>query len=260
MFLIILATEIGQVGFTFATKKFTEGLQFKKIFNPFSGIKKIFISGRSFFELVKSLTKVVLLGLVVYWVLSTRIDEAVGLIERPFDEIVAFLVSVSFELLYKVAGFFIIIAVSDWIYQRYRYREDMKMTKQEVKEEGKQSEGDPKIKARIRQLMRQRIRKLMLKNVQTADVVITNPTHFAVALKYTPGKMSAPQVKAKGLDFLALQIREIAQKNGVPIVEEPPLARTLFFTVEVDQEIPENLFKAVAQILAYVYKLKKKAG
>lgn len=256
IFLISLAGEISQVGLKIAKKKFTEGLQFKKIFNPFSGLKKIFFSGRSWFELIKSIAKILVLGGVVYWVLGSKAEEIIGILERPFMDIGSFMVSVAFELVLKVGLIYVLIAVADWIYQKYRFAEDMKMTKQEVKEEHKQMEGDPLVKSRLRNIMRQRIRNLMLKNVQEADVVITNPTHFAVALSYKQGIMDAPKLVAKGADHLARQIREIAGDSGVPIVEEPPLARTLFYSVEVDSEIPEDLFKAVAQILAYVYQLK----
>ena len=258
IFAIVLATEISQVGFKFATKKFTEGLNFKQIFNPISGIKKIFFSGRSAFELVKSFGKLILIGSIVYQILSRRTTDTVSFMERPFSDIGAYIAEVSLELLLKISSVYLIIAVVDYFYQRYKFKEDMKMTKFEVKEESKQSEGDPKIKARLRSIMKQRIRKLMLKNVRTADVVITNPTHFAVAVSYKPGKMNAPVVVAKGVDYLALNIREIANDNNIPIVEEPPLARTLYFSVQVEQEIPENLFKAVAQILAFVYHLKHK--
>ena len=131
------------------------------------------------------------------------------------------------------------------------------MTKEEVKEEARQSEGDPTVKARLRGLMRQRVRKLILKNIQArADVVVTNPTHFAVALEYKPYKMPAPVVVAKGVNYMALRIREIAMENSVPIVEEPPLAQALYYSVDIDEEIPEFLFKAVAQVLAYVYYVK----
>lgn len=258
VFIIAFISEVSQVGLKIATKKFTEGLMFKQVFNPLKGLRRIFFSGRSIFELVKSLIKVFLLGLVVYWVLSSRSEEAIKLMEMPFSDIAVFMVSVSFELLYKVAGFYIFIAVIDHFYQKYRFKEDMKMTKQEVKEEYKQAEGDPKIKARLRQLMRQRMRKFMLKKVSQADVVVTNPTHYAVALEYKPPKNSAPIVTAKGVDYLAEQIKEIAKANDVPIVEEAPLARTLYYAVDIGKEIPEKLFKAVAQILAYVYKLKRK--
>jgi flagellar biosynthetic protein FlhB len=258
VFTVLLVAEISQVGMKIATKKFTEGLNLSTVFNPFKGLKRIFFSGRSFFELMKSVAKILILGVVVYDVIDKRMDEVVTLVEKPYTEIAALMVSISLEMVLKVAVIYIIIAVADYIYQKYRFREDMKMTVQEVKEETKQTEGDPKVKSRIRSLMRQRIRRLMLKNVRKADVVITNPTHFAVALVYDQKTMAAPRVLAKGLDFLALRIREIATEADVPIVEEPPLARALYYSVEIDREIPENLFKAVAQVLAYVYYLKKK--
>jgi flagellar biosynthetic protein FlhB len=258
VFVIIFISEITQVGFHIATKKFTKGLNVQQLINPFKGLKKIFGSGRSAFELIKSFLKLILVGAIVYQILRSKADETTGLLERPLSDIGSYLVSVSLELILKISLVFIFIAVVDFFYQKYKHKEDMKMTKQEVKEEGKQAEGDPKIKQRMRSLMRQRLRKLMLKNVPKADVVITNPTHFAVALMYKSDSMNAPKVIAKGVDFLAVQIKEIAASTGVPIVEEPPLARMLFYTVEVDQEIPENLFKTVAQVLAYVYNLKHK--
>ena len=259
IFAIIFVSEISQVGFKIATEKFTKGLNFKQIFNPFSGMKRMFFSGRSLFELAKGIAKLLIIGYVVYDVLASKAEKMISLVEVPFGDIAKFIVDMSFELILKVGIIYILIAAADFFYQRYRFKEDMKMTKQEVKEEGKQAEGDPKVKARIRALMRGRIRRLMLKNVKQADVVITNPTHFAVALMYKQGTMSAPRVVAKGADFLALQIREIAEKNDVTIVEQPPLARALFYSVEIEQEIPEELFKAVAQVLAFVYNLKRRA-
>lgn len=256
IFIAGLAAEISQVGFKFATKKFTEGAQLKTLANPFMGMKKLFFSGRSFFELGKSMLKLFVLGYVVYTVLENKIDETMSLMDRPFYEFADMMVSVTFEMFLKVGVVFIIIAAIDHYYQRFRFKEDMKMTKQEVKEEFKQTEGDPKVKAHLRSLMRNRIRRLMLKKLEKADVVITNPTHFAVALVYEQNKMSSPRLVAKGVDFLAVQIRQIAEKNNIPIVEEPPLARAIFYGVELEQEIPENLYKAVAQVLAYVYHLK----
>ena len=258
IFFIILAAEISQVGFKIASKKFSEGMQWKQVFKPWEGIRRIMFSGRSLFELIKSLCKILLLGLVVYWTLHQRTEEVISIIERPFADIASLMVSISLELVLKVGLVYIVVAVGDFMYQRFRFKEDMKMTKQEVKEESKQTEGDPKIKARLRQIMRSRIRKLMLKNVKKADVVITNPTHFAVALGYKPEQMSAPLVVAKGADYLAAQIKDLAIQNNIPVVEQPPLARTLFYSVEIDQEIPETLFKSVAQVLAYVYQLKNK--
>ena len=255
---IIIAAEISQVGFKWSPKKFTEGLNFKTVFNPMGGIKKLFISGRSAFELFKSFFKLGLVSIVGYNVLSKYTQDSVTLIERPITEIGIFISRVSFELITKIGLLFALMAVGDYFFQRHQFKEDMKMTKQEVKEESKQSEGDQRVKQKIRSIMRTRLRKLMLARVKVADVVITNPTHVAIALVYDRNNHNAPIVVAKGLDFLALKIREIAQENNVPIVEQPPLARAIYYTVDVDQEIPENLFKAVAQVLAYIYNLKHK--
>ncbi len=257
VFVIIFAAEVSQVGIQIATKKFSEGGQATQMFKPLSGLKKIFFSGRSFFELIKNFAKIFILGIVVYLVLRDESDNIIAMLDAPFMDIGTYMAELSFRMVLYVGGVYIIIAVADYIYQKHRYKEDMKMTKQEVKEETKQTEGDPKVKARLRSIMRSRLRQMMMKNVNEADVVITNPTHFAVALKYNQGEMNAPKVVAKGVDYLALQIREKATFEGIPIVEEPPLARTLFYNVEVDQEIPEDLFRAVAQILAYVYKLRR---
>jgi len=257
IYLFVFASEVAQVGFHIATKKFTKGLNFRSIFNPLAGIKRMFFSGRAYFELAKSILKIFILGWFVYSVLKKYIVWDLSLVEKPLKEIPELMFKVTFELITKVGLVFIIIAVADRFYQKYRYKEDLKMTKEEVKEEVRQSEGDPAVKARLRGLMRQRVRKIILKNIQTrADVVVTNPTHYAVALEYKPYKMPAPVVVAKGVDFMALKIREIAMENSVPIVQEPPLAQALYYSVEIDQEIPEFLFKAVAQVLAYVYYVK----
>jgi flagellar biosynthetic protein FlhB len=255
-----VAAEISQVGFKFATKKFTEGLNFSKIFNPFGGIKKLFFSTQSWVELLKGILKMAVLGLVAFQVLNSKTDRVLDLMARPIQELGSFIFETAFELVFKMGGVFIAIAAGDYFYQKYKFKTDMKMTKQEVKEEGKQMEGDQQTKQRIRQLGRQRLRKIMLQRVKEADVVIVNPTHYAVALQYKPGSGSAPVVVAKGVEFLALKIREIATESNVPIVEEPPLARALYASVEIDQEIPEVLFQAVAQVLAFVFKMKKKAA
>ena len=202
--------------------------------------------------------KLIILGLITWSVLDKNTEETLTILEKPYQAIGTFLVEVSLELLIKVVLAFAVLALADFYYQRYRFAEDMKMTKQETKEETKQMMGDPKVKARFRSLMLGRIRSLMMKNMKTADVVITNPTHFAVALKYDQGQSTAPIVIAKGADFMAQRIREQAAEYNIPIVENPPLARTLFFNVDVNQEIPESLFKTIAEILAYVYGLKSK--
>ena len=152
----------------------------------------------------------------------------------------------------------LVLAIIDYAYQRFKNERDLRMTKQQVKEEMKRMDGDPLIKQRRRQLARQMLEQKIKKDVPTADVIVTNPTHYAIALKYDADKMGAPRVVAKGKDFLALKIREIAIENGVPILERPPLARALYKTVEVGQEIPERFYSAVAEILAYVYELSGK--
>lgn len=256
-FTIILISEISQVGFHIATKKFTKGLNLSKIFNPLPGIKRIFFSGRSYFELAKNLLKLGILGWVVYSILRKYVEDNVNLISMSLQDISKTLFNISLELILKVGAVYVLVAFIDRYYQRYRYKEDLKMTKEEVKEEMRQSEGDPMVKSRVRNLMRQRLRRIIFQSVKQADVIVTNPTHFAVALEYKPEIMNAPIVVAKGLDFMALRIREIAEENQIPVVEEPPLAQALYYSVEVDQEIPEFLFKAVAQVLAYVYILKQ---
>ncbi|MGQ9819698.1 MAG: flagellar biosynthesis protein FlhB [Candidatus Kapaibacteriales bacterium] len=258
LFIMTLVVEVSQVGFHIATKKFTKGLNFRTIINPLPGIKRIFFSGRSYFELAKSIAKLTILGWVVYSILKKYVNDNVNLISMDLRDVSKFLFDITLELILKVGAIYVLIAVADRYYQKYRYKEDLKMTKEEVKEETRQSEGDPMVKSRIRGLMRQRLRKIIFKNVRKSDVVVTNPTHFAVALEYKPEVMNAPIVVAKGVDFMALKIREIALENQIPIVEEPPLAQALYYSVDIDEQIPEYLFKAVAQVLAYVYLSKQK--
>ncbi len=262
MFVIMVigvSIEIAQVGFHFATEKFTKGLNLASVFNPLGGIKRMFFSKSAYFEIIKNSFKLTLFGFIVYQVLSSKTEALMLLMQMPFSAVATFMATTGFELVLKVGLVYACIAVADYFFQKRKFREDMKMSKQEVKEEAKQAEGDVGVKQRIRNIGRQRLRKIMLKNVQTADVVITNPTHYAVAISYKQGSMQAPKVVAKGVDFLALKIREIAGEHKVPIVEDPPLARTLYATCEVDTEIPEKLFKAVAQVLAYIYRLKRKS-
>lgn len=255
---IIIIAEISQVGVHFATKKFTQGLNLINMFNPISGIKKTMLSGRSLFELLKSFLKLFLIGMIVWNVLSKYTDQVVLILQKPISDIGEFIAKVSLDLILKVGAVYIIIAAGDYFYQKYRFKEDMKMTKQEVKDEAKQGEGDQTVKQKIKSIMRGRLRKIMLANASKADVVITNPTHFAVAIEYKQFKHNAPVVVAKGVDFLAFKIREIAEANNIPIIEQPPLARAIYYSVDIEQEIPENLFKAVAQVLAFVFNLRKR--
>jgi flagellar biosynthetic protein FlhB len=258
VFAITLFSEIAQVGLKFASKKFTEGLRFKQIINPFGSLKKIFFSSNSIFELVKSIFKLLFIGLIAYGILRSKDEQIISLMEKPFIETATFIFATSFELIWKLGLVYIIIAVADYFYQKWKFADDMKMTKQEVKDEAKQMEGDPQIKSRIRSIMRNKLRQIMMKNVPRADVIITNPTHFAVAIEYKQGQMTAPRVVAKGVDFLAMKIRDIAMENDIPIVENPPLARQIYFNVDIDQEVPEEMYKAVAQVLAYIFSLKER--
>ena len=163
-----------------------------------------------------------------------------------------------FDLAIKISAVYLIVGMADYIYQKIKFKNDMKMTKQEIKDEYKNSEGDPQIKGQIKQKMRQASMRRMMQDLPSADVVITNPTHFAVALKYEAGKSTAPIVIAKGEDFLAQKIKEAARENNIEIVENRPLARALYANVDIGQEIPEELYQAVAEVLAYVYGLKNK--
>lgn len=257
---LILGAEISQVGLKVATKKWTDPETYKKLFKIGSGLKRIFFSSQSFFELLKSIAKVILLGFVISWIIYGELDAIVTVSLQNYTAILELMGALSFKIVLAIGLVYIVIAVSDLMFQKWKHKEDMKMTKQEVKDENKQSEGDPYIKGKMKGLIRSRFRKMMIQNVAEADVVITNPTHFAVALKYDNGNMGAPRLIAKGADFLAARIREVAKENNVQIVEDAPLARTLFYNVEVDMEIPENLYKAVAQVLAYVFSIKGKAG
>ena len=231
-----LAMNVAQVGFHFSTEKlsFNPGR-----LNPISGFGRIF-SKRSLVELAKSLIKIAIIGSLVYMNLSEELWQMPKLI---FVDLFAGVSQVSQ------------VAILDLIYQKWQNTQDLKMSKQEVKEEFKQQEGDPQIKGKIRQKQRQMAMSRMMKEVPKADVIITNPTHFAVALKYEAG-MPAPVVLAKGQDAVAQKIKELARENSVPIVENKPLARALYAAVDVGGSIPQELFKAVAEVLAYVYKLK----
>lgn len=259
IFFVALVGEIAQVGVRIAPKKFTEGVDFKKIFNPLPGIRRIFFSKRTLVELFKSFFKMFIIFGVIYWILSGKLEKFILLPSLPISEISSFMFDITFELTYKVAIAYILIAVADFAYQKYQYREDLKMTKQEVKEEHRQTEGDVLIKSRLRAIARDRLRKILRERVKNADVVITNPTHIAVALQYKPETMDAPVVVAKGVDYLAEKIIEIARQAGVPIVRNPTVAQTLYRLVPVDHVIPVSLYRAIAEILAFVYSQQHKS-
>ena len=225
--------------------------------NPIQGIKKLF-SLKGFVEVLKSLLKIVLLMYIIYICIKNRLAELPKLIDSSIEDVALFTGNVIFDIINKVVVAFAAVAVADYIYQRFQYIKNLRMTKQEVKEEYKNIEGDPQIKGRIKQKQQEMARQRMMQEVPNADVVIKNPTHFAVALKYDHQKQGAPAVVAKGQDKLALKIIEIAEKNEVAVVENIPLARALYAAVEVGMEIPKEFYNPVAEILAHIYSKNKK--
>lgn len=230
--------------------------QWNKI-NPLTGWKR-FIGVEGLNNLIKSLAKLTLVAVTVYLSLFDEWEKAPVLMELPVWQTLQMLGEETFYLVLKVLMVLIIIAIADFAFQKYRYKENLKMSKQEVKDERKDMEGDPIIKMRIRQKQFEMFRQRMMAEVPEAEVIITNPTHLSIALRYNRETDPAPVCVAKGAGYVALRIREIARENDVPIVEDKPLAQTLFKSVEIGETIPETLYKAVAEILAYVYRLKAK--
>ncbi len=248
-----LASNLLQVGFIFSVEPL--GMKLERI-NPIEGFKRIF-SKRALVELVKSILKLVLTAYIVYQVGTKYIDLFPGLMDMEVIQIVSSLLAIIFEMAMKIGLVLIILGILDYLYQRWEHEQSLKMTKHEVKEEYKQVEGHPQIKARQKQKQRELAMRRMMTEVPKADVVITNPTHFAVALSYNAEQMDAPMVVAKGQGFVALRIKELAQINGVAIVENQELARNLFYICDLGDVIPENLYQAVAQVLAFVYRQKE---
>ena len=223
--------------------------------NPINGMKSIF-SRKAFFELVKNILKIVIISLVAWWTVSgERLDLLTGAL-ITLTGATDLARSAMALLVYRLVAVLALVAIMDWVFQKWQYEENLKMTKQELKEEYKDLEGDPQIKARVRAVQIEMARNRMLAEIPQADVVVTNPTHFAVALKYETGD-SAPRVVAKGQDELAQTIKKIARKSRVPVIENKPLARGLHKSVKVGGYIPDEFFKAVAEVLAYVYRLRK---
>jgi len=225
--------------------------------SPMAGLKRI-ASLTSAVELGKSFGKMVLLGLIAFITLLPVVQQLPMLAGYSLTDMIIFLHKQAVHLITMLLMVFTVIAVADLYYQRYTYMKRLRMTKAEVKDEFKQQEGDPVIKSRLRQLRLEKARKRMMAQVPNADVVITNPTHYAVAMKYDSNKMAAPRVLAKGVDRVAERIREVATEHKIPMVSNPPLARALYDTVDIDQEIPAQHYRAVAEIISYVYKLRKR--
>lgn len=252
MVLATLASPMMLRGWLFSTKAFFP--DFKRL-NPLSGIKRMF-STQSLVELAKSLAKVGLLGVVAVWLIGSNLNAIFSLSMEAPSTAVRHMGDLIGKIFLLVSGAMIFIVVLDLPYQLWSYANKLKMTKEELRQEAKESEGDPHIKARIRAQQREMARHRMMAEVPTADVVVTNPSHYAVALKYREGRMGAPRVVAKGADAVAARIRELAAENKVPLLEAPPLARALFRHTELGDEIPATLYAAVAEVLAYVFQLR----
>ncbi|MDE7353761.1 MAG: flagellar biosynthesis protein FlhB [Acetatifactor sp.] len=230
--------------------------KFSKL-NPLKGVKKLF-SLNSLVELVKSIAKIGLILYICYGYLKDKWILLLNLYDWTLMQALELAATVVTDLGIRISAIYILIAAADFIYQKVKFKNDMKMSKQEIKEEYKQQEGDPQIKGKIRQKMREASMRRMMQDLPKADVVITNPTHYAVAVKYDPDVADAPIVLAKGEDHLALRIKEIAKENKIEIVENKPLARMLYANVDVGQAIPPELYQAVAEVLAFVYHLQGK--
>jgi flagellar biosynthesis protein FlhB len=226
--------------------------------DPIAGLKRIFSGVDQLVQLGKSILKLAVVGAVAYSALTPMVNNIQLFIGADIMLLLKELDELAFKLFIGVLVVSGLIAAGDTFWQRYRYHEKMKMTKQEIKDEGKQAEGDPHVKARIRGIRIERARKRMMAAVPSASVVVTNPTHFAVALKYEQGAMSAPLVVAKGVDAVAFKIREVAEENDVPVVQNPPLARALYAACDIDEEVPAEHYRAVAEVITYIYKLKGK--
>ena len=250
--LVSLAASVGQVGLTFTPGKLVPDLS---RLNLLAGLGRMF-SPRSLVDLVKSIAKIAAVGSVAVTVVWPEMEKLRTLPMLDLWASLHVLHRALVKLLAAAAILMVVIAVADWVWQRFSYMRKMRMTRQEVKDEQKQTEGDPMIKARLRSLRVQRARQRMMAAVPKADVVVTNPTHFACALKYDMDTMAAPVLVAKGQDLVAVRIRQIAEENDVPVVENPPLARALHATVDVDAEIPPEHYKAVAEVISYVFRLK----
>lgn len=253
-FIIAIVIELAQVKWKPTSKPFQPKLS---KFNPINGIKRMF-SVRTLVSLIKQIVILVVIFIVVYNKLKSRMSDIYMLYDIPLISAIMLLGDIIFDIGTVICVIYTIIGIADYVFEKRKFRKDMMMTKQEVKDEWKNTEGNPEVKNKIRQKMSEASRRRMMQAVPEADVVITNPTHFAVALKYEQNKGKAPVVVAKGEDYLAAKIKEAARENNIEIVENKPLARMLYYNVELDEEIPPELYQAVAEVLAFVYNIKNK--
>ncbi|WP_151735115.1 flagellar biosynthesis protein FlhB [Paenibacillus tengchongensis] len=253
-FVLAIVANVAQVGFMAIGEGLTP--KFSKL-NPIKGFKNIF-SMRSFVEFLKSILKLVIIAYLVYSTLWGQKDQFASLSHINAEGVYRFAADLTMNLGIKIGAALLIMAALDYMYQKYEHEKSLKMSKQDIKDEYKKMEGDPIIKGKIRERQRRMAMQRMMQEIPKADVIITNPTHFAVALKYDGSQMEAPQIIAKGQDYVALRIKELAKEHGVMTIENKPLARALFGRTEIGDSVPADLFQAVAEVLAYVYKLKGK--
>lgn len=255
LLVVFVAAMVGnliQVGFLFTSEPIMPKLS--KL-NPIQGFKRL-VSLRSLTEIVKFVAKLALVGVVVYTAIRKELPFIMPLADQSIQAIGSYICTTIFKIMLRSSWVLLALAILDYAYQRWEYEKNLKMTRQEIKEEFKQTEGDPLVKSRIRKVQREWARRRMMEAVPKADVVITNPVELAIAIAYKQEAMAAPEVLAKGAATVAERIREIARSHGIPIVENKPLARALFRQVDVGRQIPAALYKAVAEVLAYVYRLK----
>ncbi len=250
-FLIAMLGPILQNGFVYSPKALEP--KFEK-FDPIRGAKRL-VSIKQTMEFVKGVIKLAIVGTVGILAVMPALDAIDIVPTLAIPDFLSVLHELVMKMLVAILAVLLVIAVADVVFQRQQHHKQMRMTKQEVKDEFKQSEGDPTARQRLRQIRQDRARARMMQAVPDADVVVTNPTHYAVALKYKPDEMTAPMLVAKGADLIALKIREVAEENDIAIVENPPLARALFSSVDLDEEVPQEHYQAVAEIISYVWNL-----
>lgn len=240
-----------QVGFRLTMRPLTPNLA--KL-NPIGGFGRL-LAGQNWFQLGMNLLKLTVIGSIIYTRIREQLPQIVALSGYAFPDNIRAGFGIIYDLALRVAAALLVLALLDWAYQKWHFERDIRMTKQEIKDEAKRTEGDLEVKAKRRAIARKMIMQRIQSDVPRADVVITNPTELAIALKYDPETMTAPRVIAKGAGFLAMRIRQVAVANGVPILERKPLAQALYKSVEVGQEVPPQFYQAIAEILAYVYEL-----
>lgn len=253
---ITLLISIFQVGWKVSAKPMEPKLS---KFNPINGFKRIF-SKDSIFNLLMSIVKIALIGIVAYNSIKDKANELFILYDMPLNQAIGLIGEIIIDTGLMISIVYLLVGIADFIYQRIKFRDEMKMSKQEVKDEYKNTEGDPQVKGQQKRRMQEASRRRMMQDVPKADVVITNPTHIAVALKYDPDVSPAPYLLAKGEEYVAQRIKEVAKENGIEIVENKPLARMIYANVDIGAEIPPELYHAVAEVLAMLYNAKHPNG